>query len=106
MPNVLVVQTHKHRDFKEAEVYGELLYMARHHLNGPEQDIIAAWEVTMNEALDKFTPETDYVLLTGDPVAIALAGARIALAVAEGSVVSFLKWDGMRQSYYVIEVTL
>ncbi len=106
MPNVFVVQTHAQRDFKEAETYGDLLFMARHHLNGPEADIVAAWETTIDEALDKFNPGEDYILVTGDPVVIALAGARIALAVAEGTIVSFLKWDRMRQSYYAIEVTL
>lgn len=106
MPTVFIVQTHTQRDFKEAEVFGELAYMCRHHLNKMEPDILAAWDKSMDEALHEFLPEQDFVLLTGDPVAIALAGAKLCEATLPGTPVKFLKWSNLHQEYQVIEVIL
>ena len=53
--------------------------------------------------LRKFTYE-DYLLMIGDPAAIALAGA-VANNISNGKL-KLLKWDKQEKSYYVIKANL
>jgi hypothetical protein len=57
----------------------------------------------MRRLLSKFTDE-DYLLLSGDPVAIAIAGA-LAADHNQGRMKT-LKWDNYEKRYYPLQIDL
>lgn len=95
-PKVFVVQEVPNRNIHPARSYGDLQVLL------PHQDIIIDTETpiaTLNRKLEGFS-DRDFILLIGDPVAIALS-AMVASSKNEGRV-SFLKWDKKESQYYPV----
>lgn len=98
---VYVVQESKGKDVLGAMKFGEL------NLLLPEgNQIVLSSQPTirkLNNALKNFNDD-DYLLLMGDPIALALATA-IAARWNQGRV-KFLKWDRFEHMYYPVEADI
>ena len=100
MARVFVIQEVPGRNILSAEAYGRL------EICLPYQQIVLSADSSvriLKEKLSSFTNK-DYLLLTGDPVAIGIATAIAARAA--GGIVNFLKWDRQEARYYVVKATI
>lgn len=100
MKTVYVVQEAQGKNILPAGAFGELKVLL------PDGQIVLSPGPTINKlrrGLKNFTSE-DYLLLIGDPIAIALAS----MVAAELNVgrVQFLKWDRQERVYYPVKVDL
>jgi|TARA_R110000787_G_scaffold175791_1_gene288176 hypothetical protein len=98
---VFITQQLLGRDLTDATSFGDLevLLLADEQTSSPTQHTISHFA----HKLSAFTDE-DYLLLAGDPAAIAVAAA-IASLHNEGRF-SLLKWDRQKGQYLVLKVDL
>jgi len=97
---VYVVQEAPNRNLLPATTYGEIKILL------PPGNVAYSSAPTvrrLREGLKTFS-DHDYLLLMGDPAAIAIAGA-VAADFNLGKV-KMLKWDRQEQQYYVVDVDL
>lgn len=97
MANVFVVQEVVGRNFLPAQEFGKVKVLL------PPGNIAFSSGPTMrrlNSALAKYGEE-DYLLMAGDPAAIAMAGA-VACDRNRGRM-KLLKWDRQERRYYVVQ---
>lgn len=87
-------------DFSPASEFGEISFLLGHNAN-PLKDGMGSIEQDLVEKLSKFSDE-DYIVLTGNPVLIALAG-QIATTVNDGRA-KYLQWNGVDRKYNMIQV--
>lgn len=93
---VYIVQEVKGRDYSPAMKYGQLVLLL------PEGNITLSTQPTVRRLktrLKDFNDE-DYLLLSGDPVAIGLS-CMVAADINQGKV-KMLKWENRESSYYVL----
>lgn len=104
MSRVFVIQDNGTKDFRKARRYGALvpvLWGDAFPDNSKER--VIEMQAIIRAKLRDMDPLVDCVLLTGDPVAIALT----ALVISERSLtVRFLKWDRENREYYLIPVSI
>lgn len=98
-PTVYVVQEVPGKNILPATEYGELKVML------PHGDVTLTAEPTLQRLRGELAhlTEQDYILLIGDPVAIALA------TVAANEVVNrlnLLKWDRQTKRYFPVSIIL
>jgi len=95
---VYVLQSQPGRNYLPAEDFGEI------HVMFPQEDYGHASQFYVDRLHHHFKnlTEKDFVLLSGDPVLIALAGA-VAADYLNGNV-KFLKWDNQQKRYYPIAI--
>lgn len=100
MPKVYITQATPH-DLASATKYGELVVI----LKQAKDQTFAPQPVLrfMKQGLKDFTDE-DFLLLVGDPIAMALAVN--AAAQANNGRVKLLKWSKKHECYYPVEVDL
>lgn len=92
---VYVVQEATDKDFTPALEYGEVECLL------PEgKRVMFMMQPVIEELrfkLAKFDPDQDFLLMTGDPLAIGIATH---LAATKSGYVSLLKWDHREKRYY------
>ena len=100
-PRVFVIQDDGSRDFSDARRFGELvpLFERDAYPDDAEQRVEVMLQIVEAKMQD-FNPIHDSILLTGDPLAIAIV-AGWALA---NEVVFFLKWDKENRRYFRVPV--
>jgi|TARA_R100000655_G_scaffold26313_2_gene54195 hypothetical protein len=98
---VYIIQEMRGRDITDATQFGdvEILLTSDKQTTFSTQPTIRK----MGRKLEKFT-DNDYLLLAGDPVAIALASA-IASRHNNGRF-KLLKWDRQQEKYYPLQADL
>ena len=97
---VYVVQEGKNMNLLPATEFGKIEVLL------PPGQVIFSTSPTvkrLKEGLRKYTFE-DYLLMIGDPAAIALAGA-VASFICNGRM-KLLKWDKQEKRYFPIEVNI
>ena len=98
---VFITQELRGRDVTDATEFGdlEILTSSKNQTSYSTQPTIRK----LNSSLYKFSDE-DYLLLSGDPVAIALAAA-IAAKYNRGRF-KMLKWDRLENKYFPLQADL
>lgn len=99
-PKVFCVQQNQH-DYSAAEKFGDLCFILPFEANLAlvTQPMVRR----LRDALRSFTPR-DYLLLTGDPIAI---GAAVSIASKRfNEPINLLKWDREMQTYLHIVLDL
>jgi len=100
MSKVFVVQEVPNRNLVPATKYGILEVLLPHH--DVFLDSVTPVK-TLRRKLENFSDD-DYILLIGDPVAIALS-SMVASEVNDGRI-QFLKWDKATGTYYIVKVEI
>jgi hypothetical protein len=97
---VYVVQETLGKNLLSAEEYGELKVLL------PSGQITLSPGPSVFRLRKKLTDynDNDYLLLIGDPIAIALA-AMVAASVNQGKV-NFLKWDKQERKYFPVKADI
>jgi hypothetical protein len=98
---VFITQDVRGRDFTDARSFGDIVFLVP-----PIEQATVSSQLIVNRMLQhlvKFT-DKDYLLLSGDPVAIATASA-LAAYHNEGRF-RVLKWDRMSSRYLPIRVDI
>jgi hypothetical protein len=99
MPRVFVIQETMKHNLLPAQAFGDLVFLLP-----PQVQITFSpgpIVVRMERHLQGFT-EDDYLLLIGDPAAMAVAGALV--AKHNNGRFKLLKWDKREMKYYPIQV--
>lgn len=98
---VFITQDVRGRDFTDATSFGDIVWL----VPAIEQATLSSQPLVrrMVRHLVKFT-DADYLLLSGDPVAIATASALA--AYNNGGRFKVLKWDRMSSRYLPIQVDI
>lgn len=104
MSRVFVIQDNQTKDFRKAKRFGSLvpiLWGDAFPDNSVER--VHEMQAIIRAKLRDMDPLNDYILLTGDPVAIVMT----ALVISERMLtVRFLKWDRENREYYLIPVSI
>ena len=111
MPKVFVTQENHRLNYSDAERFGEVVFLtAREYspnANSKRNEMI---EEEIYEALSKFDPDEDSILLSGDPIIMALAFHQAADIPGrdrcEDLTISLLKWDNQTRRYNQVRVTV
>lgn len=100
-PRVFVVQDDGLKNLLPALKYGsmEMLIVGRDHQLYNTTPLVEE----LNRKLATFT-SSDYLLLVGDPAAIAICAA--IAAQKTGGALQLLKWDRQERTYYALHVRL
>lgn len=102
---VYVVQAMKGRNYSDAKNYGEVKVL----LPAEEQIYEGRTKPVrdLRQRLAHFNPVEDYLLLSGDPIAIGLATAYVGkITTGYGKEINFLKWDRIDSKYNVVRLCL
>jgi len=91
---------HPKHDLRPAISFGQLQLMTPHGRLFTDKQIVVA---VMRQAMPRYTTN-DYILLTGDPVAIGVACALAALDT--GGKVRLLQWDRITKTYTPLDIDL
>lgn len=99
---VYVVQAMKGRDYSDAKQYGQLraLLPAEHQITHNSPVLFR----DLKKKLAMFDARADFLLLSGDPIAIGIVTTMVFDMTAE--TVSFLKWDKIDSKYHVVGICL
>lgn len=91
--------------YRAAEHYGDLvpIIQSRDAFPDDADHRIGQWREVMKTILGAFNPAKDYVLLTGDPLAIALCILVLSISTLT---IPCLKWDRDEQAYYPVVVSV
>lgn len=90
--------------YRAAKQYGELVpLMQRDAFPDNADERIGQMREIMKAILGNFNPAKDYVLLTGDPLAIAMCILTLSLSVLT---IPCLKWDRDEQAYYPVTISV
>lgn len=97
---VYIIQEVPNRDYSAAEQFGEIRALLPHEdINANPFRIV----LMLDDRLNGLTNQ-DYLLLTGDPIAIGVAAS--VAAKKTGGILNFLKWDRVAQIYHPVRVNL
>lgn len=101
---VYIVQGEDTGKFARAKRFGELVYlMQRDAFPDNADERIDKMRYVMDALLASFNPAKDHVLLTGDPLAIAMC----ILTLSQWTLhIPCLKWDKHEQDYYAVTVSI
>lgn len=104
-PRVFVIQDDHRRDFSKAATFGKLVPLIERDVFPDDADErVVTIRGIMKHILRDFNPLRDYLLLTGDPVAIVVA----TLLLSSMGVFEFrvLKWDKEHGGYFPVSVAV
>ena len=105
MSKVYVTQENSRLNYMDAERFGEVVFITASEYspnpNSRRNDII---ESEIRHGLINFDSDLDYLLLSGDPVIMALSFHRAASISTVANKVQLLKWDSQNRSYNEIVV--
>ena len=102
MSKVWIIQRLRHLNYDEARRYGEVEHIC--DINDEVYSDLSRMR-TENKVLDfidKFNPDDDYVLLSGDPVIIAMVFFN--LEVGDRNIIRLLKWDARSGKYNPVNI--
>lgn len=101
---VFIVQKDERKDFSAAERFGktEIVFSRGLFPDDAEARIREMLEIA-RAVLRRFNPDTDYILLSGDPVGINIVGAVLS---EDFDNYRLLKWDNQGKAYYPVTVQL
>lgn len=97
MGKVFVVQENNRVDYCDAERFGEVRFMTAEEFKPMSSSLRNAnilEDVRLH--MGQFNPETDYLVLTGNPIVIGYA---FHLALLKSPAVKCLQWDRFNGSY-------
>ena len=100
---VFVIQDDPHKSFRDAENFGKLEFLFGRDVFPGEQERVQDMVDIAYSKLKCFNPRTDYVLLVGDPVGIAVSTAVLSEFHNE---IPVLKWDKQQGQYFPLTITL
>lgn len=101
-PRVFIVQDDGRRDFTDAVRFGRLIPLVNRDVFVDDTaQRVPAIQAIMRKKLASFNPLQDYLLLTGDPVAIAVAVFTIATLT---DTIRVLKWDRDLKAYFAVAI--
>lgn len=101
---VYVIQAPYLEKFRKAERYGDLVSLIQRDVFPDDvEERVATMKGIMTAILERFNPSVDFLLLTGDPVAIALA---VMVITCRSTFIRCLKWDRENQDYYEVELSV
>lgn len=104
-PRVYAVQSDGKRDLSAAELFGDLLTVLNTNIYPDYSDAdLRRVSKQVQSVLCDFQPDSDFLLLIGDPANIALCCAYLAVSV--GPDFRVLKWDNILKEYYPITINL
>lgn len=97
---VYVVQGNDLGKFRKAERFGPLepLIILDVYPDNVEERVPVIREI-LHRKLKNFNPGKDFLLVSGDPVAIALS---VMILMLNTTTIPCLKWDRENQEYYVV----
>lgn len=109
-PKVFVTQWDESRDYSKAARFGELVPLCSTKDEiWPDRMLESSGQ--MADAIEKsltvndFRPERDFILLSGDPVAIAMTSMFIEEMFQDRTMaISFLKYSNQLKDYFVVEI--
>lgn len=103
MPKVFITQDNGKLDFTKAKRFGDLKPVAAGDVFPDNAEERSAEVLRIVEALfQDFDPDQDYVLLTGDPIIMAITCLYIGSQFPQE--VNFLKWDRENKEYYPVKL--
>lgn len=101
---VFIIQDDGNRDFSKAEKFGRLIPMIERDVFPDDADErVEAIHGIIRAKLNNFNPLYDFVLLTGDPVALVVVGMELQRRFPD-EVVRLLKYDRENRGYYQVSV--
>ena len=101
---MFVVQDNGRYSFRKAERFGELVpLIERDVFPDDAQERVLVIRNIMKTKLQNFNPAKDFLLLTGDPVAISIAVLVLSCFTLN---FSCLKYDREGRDYYPVELTV
>ena len=101
---VYIVQDDGNRDFSKAETFGTLIPMIERDIFPDDvEERTEAVRGIIRAKLKDFRPLYDYVLLTGDPVALVITGIELQ-AMFGDEMIRLLKYDRENSAYYEVLV--
>lgn len=103
---VFAVQRDRAKDFGDADRFGSplIFLLGRSFFPDTSYEDVQRARVMIAAGLEQFQADRDFVLLNGDPVAVALVTSQLTRQGVK--VVKFLKWDRENSAYYPVEVVL
>jgi hypothetical protein len=101
---VYVVQGSDLGKFRKAERFGVLepLILLDVYPDNVEERVPVILDI-LHRKLRNFNPTKDFLLVSGDPIAIA---ASVMVLTIHNTVIPCLKWDRENQDYYVVELSV
>lgn len=104
MSKVFIIQNNGRLNFEPAAKYGKLVPIIERDVFPDDVDErVEAIKNITSTLLNNFNPEKDYILLTGDPVAIVIVSMFLVMNHM-GQQIRCLKYDRENQTYYVVEI--
>lgn len=105
MSRVYVIQENRKIDISPAEEYGEITVLLP---SGDANYQADATFKSLEKQLEQFNPAEDYVLLTGDPTAMFMAGSILAEVCYSRQVthMNVLKWNRKTSRYLSLKTPL
>jgi hypothetical protein len=101
---VFIVQDSGRLNFTPASRFGELIPLVGRDVYPDDADErVHAIRIIMKSKLAEFNPAKDFLLLTGDPVAIVMAVLTLAVQTLT---IRCLKWDNEHKGYFPVEVSV
>ena len=98
---VFVLQRNPHLDYDDARRFGLLVPVIQRDVFVDDlPSRLDQMKATIEAVLGKFDSSCDYLLLTGDPIAIFMSGALL----RDAGPVKVLKFDRQAGRYYAVEV--
>lgn len=102
MNKVFIIQDNSRLDFKKARKFGEIVPVIGQDVFPDNADTrVKKMKGVAKGILSRFNASTDYVLLTGDPVAIAVVTSVLFM---RSQYATFLKWDKESKAYYPVRI--
>lgn len=102
MSKVFIIQDNGTKDFSAAKRFGELKGLIERDVFPDDADErVSAIHAIVRKKLKEFDPLYDFVLLTGDPVALVIVGAELQRMYPD-QVIAFLKYDRDERQYYQV----
>jgi hypothetical protein len=106
---VFIIQDDGRRDFRPAEQWGELIPLLSKdaHPDDAEERAAKMQRIIHNKLFSNdYDPDRDFILLTGDPVAIVAMGLYIGTSFESKYTIRVLKYDRETNSYYPIRMQI
>lgn len=91
-------------DYGPAMQFGDLEFITTHDMplyGGPHSSFQEQWNEDVHRFVEQYNPERDYVVTTGQPIAIFLVGWVLA---SRNKVPRFLVWRREENRYRVVNV--
>lgn len=103
---VFITQENTKHDYSMANEFGDIRFLFTEYFNFARAENSLTQKEQIEKAydmLEDFDPRTDYILLAGCPVVIAVV-SNICFKKAKGDTVRFLKFSSHKKKYEVVNI--